>query len=263
MHARLLTVLLMAVPLAACSRNETAPPTATRGDAPVPQTALGRTVDKAIQEARRELAAGNVTISGGPGHGIQIGGTRISSPRPDLPKAEITPTGDLLIAGTAVAITPQQRTLLLRYRGHVVAIAEAGMALGVRGADLGMKAAGEAIRSVFNGNADGVEARIEAEAAGMEAEAAKLCSHLRPILATQRELAASLPAFAPYATMTQADVDECMRDSEGERRSAVRDRVREQVRGAVRGAVQQAVPGTPGADGAPASADRQDTTPTR
>lgn len=238
MRAPILTALVLA--LAACSNadapNTAAPASAT---APTPQTALGRTVENAMQEARRELATENISIS----DGISIGGRQGDSPSPNLPKAEITPAGDLLVAGTPVAIDAQQRALLLKYRGHVVSIAEAGMALGVRGADLGMHAAGEAIKGIFSGDTEGVEKRVEAEAASLEAEALKLCANLAPMLATQRTLAASLPAFAPYATMTQADVDECMRDNNGDTRAEVREQIREGVRSEVRGAVKEAVAG--------------------
>ena len=37
----------------------------------------------------------------------------------------------------------------------------------------------------------------------------KLCKQLPGMLASQQALAASLPAFKPYARMTQADIDDC------------------------------------------------------
>lgn len=234
MRARVLSVLLLALPLAACNRAE--PPAAPQAaaDPQAPRTALGRTVEKAMAEARRELATENIGIN----DGITIGDRGGNRSARNLPKAEITPTGDLLISGAPVQIDEKQRALLLRYRGHVIAVAEAGMDLGVRGADLGMQAAADAIGSIFSGDTDGLEKRVEAEAAKMEADALKLCAQLAPMLATQQELAASLPAFAPYATMTQSDVDECMSKRDGDRtRAEVRDRVRDEVRQAVRGAV--------------------------
>ena len=46
-----------------------------------------------------------------------------------------------------------------------------------------------------------------------------LCTRLPPLLATQNQLAASLPEFKPYASMTQTDIDDC--GKEGERGVAV------------------------------------------
>lgn len=250
MHARILPLLLLALPLAACNRDETpqAPAGATEtAGTQGARTALGRTVEKAMAEARRELATENISIN----EGITIGDRTGARSSRDLPKAEITPTGDLLVAGRPVQVDARQRQLLLQYRGHVVAIAEAGMELGVRGADLGMQAAADALGSIFNGDTAGVEKRVEAEAAKLESGALKLCAQLAPMLATQRELAASLPAFAPYARMTQEDVDQCMRDRDPKpARDEVRARIRDEVRGALRTSSADASQADSGADAA-------------
>ncbi|MER3546070.1 MAG: hypothetical protein C4338_00150 [Rhodanobacteraceae bacterium] len=55
---------------------------------------------------------------------------------------------------------------------------------------------------------------LEAQAAGIKQSAAKLCAKLPSLRDTQQKLAASLPAFAPYATMTQADIDDCLRNAQ-------------------------------------------------
>lgn len=240
----LLPIALAAALLTACSASP--PPASNASSNPdAPKTALGRTVENAMREARKELQTSNISLN----DGIRIGPQRHRSDG-NLPKAEITPTGDLLIEGRSIAIDPAQRALLLQYRGHVIALAETGMSLGVRGADLGMQAAGDAIGSIFSGNTDQVEQRVEAEAAKLEAEARTLCARLAPMLSTQSALAASLPAFAPYAKMTQADVDECMRDSSTDHRADVRERIREEVRSGIRDGVR----GTVGADPAPNAA---------
>lgn len=237
MRAHLFSALLLALPLAACNRQEPAA-APTPADASAPRTALGRTIDNAMEEARRDLATGNIDIN----HGLTIGDRGHERSASDLPKAEITPAGDLLIEGRPVEVDAQQRALLLKYRGHIIAVAESGMEMGVRGADLGMQAASDAIGSIFSGDTEGVEKRVEAEAAKLEAEALKLCAQLAPMLATQRQLAASLPAFAPYARMTQSDVDECVSDRNdgAATRAEVQQRVREEVRSAVRESIRNA-----------------------
>jgi len=238
----LLTCLVVAPLMAACSADEPTPPPASETTSNGARTALGRTVESALREAREEMATENIGI--GSDMDIDIGGTRINQRAPrdadgnPLPKAEISPAGDLLIAGQAVEVTPDQRALLLDYRGHVVDMVETGMAIGVKGADLGMQAAGEALKNVFTGGAEDFEQRIEAEAALIEAEALKLCDALPGLLDTQERLAASLPEFRPYATMEAKDVDECR---DGVNHEAQQAEVRDDIRGSIREAVQTAV----------------------
>ena len=239
-------LLALALPLAACQRAPEPPappaPPATAGA----QTAIGRTVEKAINEAREELRTENISISNGPN--ININGRDIRR-ADDQPKAEITPQGDLLIEGKAVEIDAAQRKLLLDYREHILAIAEAGMAMGIKGADLAGKAISETIGGLFSGNTDQIEQRIEAEAEKLEADAHQLCTQLPPMLELQQQLSASLPAFKPYATMTQEDIDECM-DGNGvavtdgasireDIRSGIREGIREGVRGGAQAAKQE------------------------
>src|SRR3546814_9455234 len=73
----------------------------------------------------------------------------------------------------------------------------------MKGADFGLRTAGKALRGVFSGNSDEIEAEIEADAREFEAQARKICEHLAPMLETQQQLVETLPAFKPYATMDQ------------------------------------------------------------
>jgi hypothetical protein len=207
-------LMLAGLPLiGACSQQPpaaTAPDNMAKADTDKPHTLIGKTVAKEIDKARKELATGNISLNG---HDVTINGHDYARTDDDnRPKAEITPQGDLLLDGKAVAITPQQRAMLLEYRGQIIAIADAGMTLGSKGAELAGKAIGESLGALFSGNTDEIEKRVEAEASKIEAEAKLLCKQLPPMLATQQKLAASLPQFKPYATMTQDDVDDCADD---------------------------------------------------
>lgn len=196
-------ILLACAPLLGACQKASAPtptPTPTAGTEEAPTTALGKVVDEATQEARAKLASEPISVSNN---------------NESLPKAEIAPNGDLLIEGKAVPVDDAQRALLLEHRKNLVAIAEAGMAIGVRGADLGMKAAGEALKGIFSGNTDEIEQRIEAEAEKIKADAAVLCNRLPAMLDSQDKLAAALPEFKPYATMTAEDIDECREETAG------------------------------------------------
>ncbi len=193
---------LLLVGLSACGQKP-APATsndaaATAGDAAAATTRLGQKVREATEKAREKMATSNISVSEGAS---------------TLPKAEITPQGDLLIGGKQVTINEQQRALLLQHRANVTAVALAGMEIGVQGADLGMRAAGEAIKGIFNGNTGEIEKKIEAEAEKMKLSAAKLCEKLPALQESQQALAAAIPEFKPYANMKQADVDGCLEDT--------------------------------------------------
>lgn len=234
--------------LAACNRAP-APAADHSKPASEPQTALGKVAAKGIEQARKELQTKNLTLNGNGGitvNGRRYGGRNDSS----LPKAEITPQGDLLVDGKAVTVTPEQRRQLLEYRSQLLGVAEAGMAVGLKGADLAGKALTESLGSLLTGDTDEFKKKMEAEGKKIEADAMQICAHLGPMLAAQNQLAASLPEFRPYATMTQADVDECGKDGNGasalsdedkaELREEVRTAVRENVREAIRGGTQTA-----------------------
>ena len=216
--AILATSLLACASLLACSQPPAPPAPPSPPAAPSSDTAKGfiaRQVDQALAEARKEMREGNLSINGD--MDININGKQIGKTDNGLPKAEINPQGDLLIEGKAVAIDATQRQQLLAYRGQILDIVETGMAIGSQGADLAGKALGGAVGAIFGGEQgrQDFEARMEAEGKKIEAEALKLCAHLPPLLASQQALAGSLPAFKPYATMTQADIDDCGKDVKG------------------------------------------------
>ncbi len=188
-----LTVLLCFA-LAACGERPQAGAPAT--DTAATDTRLGQKIREATNKAREELATKNISIS-----------------RSGTPKAEISPAGDLLIEGKPMEIDADQRKLLLEYRGQILQVAEAGIDIGVQGANLGMKAAGEALKGIFSGNTDEIEARVNEEARKIEANARKICEQMPAMRDTQQLLAASLPAFKPYARMDQSDIDDCHKGS--------------------------------------------------
>ena len=217
--------LLAGVPLIGCSQPP-APPAPPAAPAPPVASGndsfIGRHVGGAIEEARKELATKNISISDGVN--INVNGREWNTGDGNLPKAEITPQGDLLVEGKAVPVDAAQRQLLLDHRANLVAIAQAGIAIGAQGADLGMqgaslglKAAAGALKGALSGNAEEFEKQMEAEGKRieeqgrqLEAEADRMiCARMPALLASQNALAAALPAFAPYATMDESDVKDC------------------------------------------------------
>ena len=123
-----LALLLVCIPaLGACSNPTTTDPATSRIEASV--------VDS-MKEARRDVRK----------H-VNERNIQLSADDDSLPRAEITPAGDLLVGGKKVAIDASQRALLMQYRGQVADIAGAGAEIGLQGAELATKAMGEAFRS--------------------------------------------------------------------------------------------------------------------
>lgn len=215
----LLLVLSGVAVLAACNRDTPDPQSraADQGDAaaPVDDGFIARTARVAMERARKDLAEGNISIGGRDSGGVSVNGFRFGGENgrsSHLPKAEISPGGDLLIDGTAVTIDAAQRRQVLAYREEILRIADAGIEVGMQGVRLGAEAARGAITSVLSGQSGAFEARMEAEGARIEAEAQKICERLPALLAAQQALAAALPAFQPYATMDASDVEDCGKD---------------------------------------------------
>ncbi|HEY4529002.1 MAG TPA: hypothetical protein VIG97_01535 [Luteimonas sp.] len=175
---------------------------------------VGRKAAEAIGRAGEKLRTENIAVGKGTRisiNGRDYGSAPADSADSDLPEAEITPGGELLIAGTAVDTTPRQQALLLEHRRQLEGLILAGMAIGVQGADIAGAALDGIGQAVFGGEEGrrAYEARIEAEASRIRDEAMELCALLPPLHESQQALAAALPAFVPYATMTLDDAEDC------------------------------------------------------
>ncbi|MFT4257783.1 MAG: hypothetical protein QM599_12650 [Pseudoxanthomonas sp.] len=252
MHASLRTLAFAALlPLAAaCGRK---PPPANAGNDPQATTVLGAKVQQAMDKAKAELDTKNSSING---FSVNVGGNRIGGDL-GLPRAEITPQGELLIEGKAVAASPEQQALLKAYRGELIGVAKAGMDIGAQGADLGMKAASDALKGLFSGKDEKeIQKNVEARAEGIKAAALQLCRRLPALLDTQQKLAAAMPEFAPYATMDQGDIDDCAQDIGRHDAPAMSDKDRaalqQDIRNAIRDGIREGVQAAAGKDAAPA-----------
>ncbi|WP_028914677.1 hypothetical protein [Pseudoxanthomonas sp. J31] len=217
-HAPILALSLAALlPLAGCNKEAPAPADDDPASAAPGESFVTRSVRAAMDRAARRLEEENISIGGRHRNWVQYG-----KDTSDLPRAEITPAGDLLIEGKAVAIDETQRQLLLAHRRQLVSVAQAGLALGSRGAELGVRAATGAVKAALTGKTGELEKRMEAEGKRIEAEASALvCGRLPGLLATQQALAAALPEFRPYARLEPEDVESCGQDGQRKRKLQV------------------------------------------
>ncbi|MCU0756525.1 MAG: hypothetical protein MUE46_15620 [Xanthomonadales bacterium] len=150
----------------------------------------GDKVNQALDEARQKLKTENLSIGGGE----------------QLPKAEVTPTGDLLINGVALPMSEAQRTAMLAYREQLLALADAGMNMGAEGAQLAGQAVSQ-VTGLLDGKVEDAKAKFEAEAQRMAAAGLKLCEQAQGLETAQKQLAALIPEFAPYVGAIEINAD--------------------------------------------------------
>lgn len=157
-----------------------------------------RTADNELDAASQKLMTENVTLSADTDH---------------VPDATITPQGNFLIAGKPVALTRQQREEVAAYRAQYVEIAREGIAIGHEGVDVGRHAVVPMVfAALFGASDESIEASMEKRLAGVRDAATRLCDRLPELMAAQQRLAADLPAFEPYATLTPRKVSDCRDD---------------------------------------------------
>lgn len=159
---------------------------------------------KEMEKARQEIAAARERLAR---ENISLN----RDAKQDLPKAEITPAGELLIEGKSIATTPEQKALVLAYRGELLGVVGDGMAIGMEGARVGIDAAASALKGMLAGqNGDDIGKQVGEQAkAKLKPMVAQLCTRMPGLLSAQQALSAALPEFTPYATMDQSDVDDC------------------------------------------------------
>ena len=173
---------------------------------------------EARQEVRTEMAqerarldSGNLSLDG-----LHFGkdDKRQTAKRESQPKGEITPRGDLLVDGSAVAVDAAQRRQLLDYRAQVIGIAKTGIDAGEHAAMLAIDLTNVSMfRLVVGGLTGSLERRVEASVKrDIQPAVLRICRQLPQLRASQQALAASVPEFRPYATLEQDDVDDCEHD---------------------------------------------------
>lgn len=151
---------------------------------------VGETVNQALDQAREKLKNENFALGGGD----------------QLPKAEVTPQGELLINGVAVPLSEAQRTAMLGYREQLIALADAGMNMGAEGAQLAGQAVSQ-VAGLLDGKTEEAKAKLEAEAERMAAAGLKLCEQVQGLETAQKQLATLIPEFAPYVGAIQINAD--------------------------------------------------------
>jgi hypothetical protein len=182
------------------------------------RTEVAKDFDDARQEIRTEMAKARAELET---ENLSLDGLNFgeehrdeASRRRNLPQGEITPRGDLLIDGKAVALDARQRRQVLDYRAQVIDIARTGIDAGEQAAMLAIEATDVSLFRLIAGGLTGslerkVEATVQREIQPM---VLKICHRLPQLRDSQQALAVSVPEFRPYATLDSDDVENCERD---------------------------------------------------
>lgn len=196
-------------------------PLAVQAQPPRPSDGLGihqeladarKDVRADLAQAKRELDTGNLQLD----RNLRFGKHQARNRQDgnDLPRAEITPDGDLLIDGKAVTIDAGQRRQLLAYRGLVVEIAKAGIDIGQKSAEAALQVVdGSTLGLLFSAMTGSLERRIERTVREqVEPGVRGICRLLPRVMDSQQRLSASVPQFGPYANLEADDVADCEND---------------------------------------------------
>ena len=182
------------------------------------RTEVAKDLDDARQEIRTEMAKARVELES---ENLALDGLHFGKENKDqatkrgtVPKGEITPRGDLLIDGEAVAVDAVQRRQLLDYRAQVIGLARTGMDAGEQAAMLAIDATDVSLfRLIVGGLTGSLERRVEATVQReIQPMVLQICHRLPQLRDSQQALAASMPDFRPYATLDSDDVENCERD---------------------------------------------------
>jgi hypothetical protein len=127
--------------------------------------------------------------------------------------ARIAADGDLIVDGAAVTIDDAQRRDLVAYRDAAHQLRTNALATGQAGVQLAKNVVSEVISGVASGDTSKIERNAELEAGKVKRAAARLCTDLGVMRAAQDRLAGTLTPFQPFATIDQAALDDCRRDT--------------------------------------------------
>lgn len=120
------------------------------------------------------------------------------------PNAHVSRNGDLAIGDKTVTVTPAQRELLQRYYREARTVMDSGAAIGKQGIKMAERGIGAAVESIFHGNdSAATDKQMNAQSAQVDNAASTFCASIETLGATQKAIAASIPAFAPYASGDQ------------------------------------------------------------
>ncbi|WP_115512071.1 MULTISPECIES: DUF2884 family protein [Xanthomonas] len=154
-----------------------------------------------------------VTVTGqNDSSGVTFSGKTVTLKRSGLPAASIGADGSLSIDGKPVTLNAAQQLAMRSYYMQIQGVAAKGIDIGTQGAAFGAHAAGEALKGVLSGNVEKMGDKIQADGEAFKQNALRICDQLGKLRTAQDAAVQLVPAFAPYSTLTQHDVDDCRKE---------------------------------------------------
>jgi hypothetical protein len=155
-------------------------------------------------------SSGSVVAHGG---SLRMADGQVIISGSDGTEARISPEGRLTIGSGNVTVSDGERAQLVAYYNAASAVYEHGAATGMAGAQLGMTAASGAASGLANGDMSDMKAKVAAQAGEVKRQALKICENLNEVRAAQDALAGQIPAFKPYAVVSERETSDCARDT--------------------------------------------------
>ena len=166
-------------------------------------------------EAYNEPSDIHVGVDVDTGDQIHLDGSDAVITAHDGSEARIAPSGDLSIRGRPVTITPEQRQLLQRYALGIRDIQDRGLAIGEHAVQMVSGMLGTLVSSLLvDGDSQDLDQKMRAKAEPLKDEARALCKDVKSEKKVQDAIAASLPAFQPYAVIEPHPEHSCHIDGE-------------------------------------------------
>ncbi len=150
------------------------------------------------------------------GDQVHLDGADVVITARDGSLARITPQGDLDIRGKTVAVSPSQRQLLQHYAAGIRDIQDRGLEIGQHAVQMVGGMLGTLVSSLLvdGGDSQDLDQKMRAKAEPLKNEARALCKDVKNEKKVQDAIAASLPAFQPYAVIEPHPEHSCHIDDE-------------------------------------------------
>lgn len=137
---------------------------------------------------------------------IDIKGADILITAGDGSQAEIAPAGDLKIAGKDVTVSDAQRRLLVQYSQNLRDLEKRGDAVSAQAWNMAGGILSTALGDLFTGaSSKQIDQDANQAAAPLKQEVSKLCDGVKAERQVQDQISDSLPAFKPYAVISEHD----------------------------------------------------------
>ncbi len=151
-----------------------------------------------------------MVVAAGPASGtLRLEGRDVVIAPAGRPVARVDSRGGFTIGGRPVAATPLQREELASYNRAAYAMVDSSVAVGTAGVAMAGSVIGTVFRHLLTGNSQDLQSKTDAETRVLRRKVVALCRQLTEMDQYQNAVAATMPAFRPYAVLKSDAVNHC------------------------------------------------------